>query len=95
MIDYSSKEELSILYSQKESGDSYVSFRIDLLEITLKHQVLIKPLQVFFPGKEIIHSNIMISRKGGVLLSDLHKEIFLKYAGVLLPVRFLPHWVIL
>lgn len=57
MIDYNIKEELSSLYGQKGIGDSYISFRIDLLEITLKHQELIKPLQMFIPGKEIIHSN--------------------------------------
>jgi hypothetical protein len=68
MIDYNNKEELLILYERKESGNSCVSFRLNLLEITVKRQETIKPLQVFFPGKEIIHSNIMRSRKGGVLL---------------------------
>ena len=38
MIDSKSKGELSVLYGQKEIGDSYVSFRIDLLEITAKYR---------------------------------------------------------
>jgi len=66
MIDYNSKEELSSLYGQKGIGDNYISFRIDLLEITLKYQELIKPLQVVFPGKEIIHGNY---EKGSPLIA--------------------------
>jgi hypothetical protein len=57
MIDYKSKKELLLLYGRKEIGDPYVSFRINLTEITLKYQELIKPLDVAFLGKEIIHSN--------------------------------------
>jgi FdhE protein len=66
MIDYNSKEELSSLYGQKGIGDNYISFRIDLLEITLKYQELIKPLQVIFPGKEMIHNNF---EKGSPLIA--------------------------
>lgn len=57
MIDYKRQKELSFLYGHEEIGDSYVSFQIDLSEVTMKYRDLIKPLAVVFPGKEIIHNN--------------------------------------
>jgi hypothetical protein len=66
MIDSNSKEKLEALYGQKEIGDAYVDFRIDLLEITGKYQELIKPLPVDFPAKEIIHANF---EKGSPLIA--------------------------
>ena len=56
MEELKNNSELSQLSGREELSDAYISFQINLAEITKKYTKLILPLEVDFPEKEIIHN---------------------------------------